>query len=831
MHVPSKAGGLNIVGFALGLILVPALAATAADASNEPRFREKMFYHRATRHAREAYAPALAADGRTLAYLQVAGDVETLMLQRGEQQSALALSAPGYLFEPRFAGDWLTWVEQVGADWVIRGARWRDEQPGARTLVAATGRPIHLVATVAAEGVWLGWEERVGRQTQVCLVRLEAAGIAGEPVRASPAGTNAYDPALAVARDGTLYCAYSAYYEDSYRILLARFNADGSPRGAPRQIGDTPYGCVWPSLWPAARGGVWWSYTSYSAAASAQADHGELISHVKHERYLRQRQFFDRRGVVQMGWWDGERPWVPMAMPAPQPLPFHLATGLVFRSEGAGHSQILEDASGGVHVVLRQHAMVDREPVWEQASAPLQVHERFRAMRPHHMHPNLSVVSLVDGVWQPPAVIVPRAHFDLAINLQFDGRNLALAFGQDVRRTGWSLNAEWFDEVGEIGLGVARIELPAHAAEIEFRPLAEAEVPAGRWTTPRPPSTTVEGADGRTFVLGQTHCHSNLSVCQREFDRDPHFNYRFMQDVQHCRFGALTDHEYNLWQTEMLLLRKLAEYYYFPGEFVALPGYEWTGSEPRDGWHDGGPFGHVTVLGFESLSFRDFHNPFDLSTPGHSTPKLWRAFAGRRVLMPPHHMVDYAHWYQWKFWNRDSQPFVELFQDDRGSAEQAGAPGVTNASKVRDAVWVVDELRRGRKFGFVAAGDHRGLALAGVWTLALTREALYAALHERACYGTTGVHAAVLLTCNGRLMGSEGVGTNAAARFTLAVASAEPVALVEVLRNGEVVRTFAGDPTTHRWEWTEPDAASGDFWYCRIHWADGELAWASPVWL
>jgi hypothetical protein len=452
-------------------------------------------------------------------------------------------------------------------------------------------------------------------------------------------------------------------------------------------------------------------------------------------------------------------------------------------------------------------------------------------MRPGQMHPNLAISSLVDRVWLQPAVVVPRAHFDLAINPRFDGRHLALAFGEDRRRTGWSGEAEWFDDVAEIGLGVARLELQTYAAEHDFRPLARNSFPAGRLTTPRPEKMAMAGAPEREFALGQTHCHSNLSVCHRELDRDPHFNYRFMQDVQHCRFGTLTDHEYNLWHTEMLLLRKFAEYYYFPGEFVALPAYEWTGSEPLARWHDGGPFGHLNVLGFERLTAGDFHVPFDPTSPGNSPPKLWQCFAGRRVLTPPHHAVDYAHWYQWEFWSDEFQPIIEVFQDQRGSSEQPDAPGVTNASSVRDAVWAVDMLRRGRRFGFIAAGDHRGFALGGVWTPGLTREALYVALRERACYGTTGIHAAVLLTCNGRLMGSEAVGTHSPANFALTVDSSEPVARVEVLRNGEVVRILECDGATKNWKWIEPAAASGDFWYARVHWPDGELAWTSPVWI
>lgn len=792
---------------------------------------KKAFYHRSSRHAGEAYWPALADDEQTLAYLQVSAEHETLMLQRRHDVPALALCRPGFLFSPCFAGEWLTWVERMDDRWAIRGTRWRDDDPAPRTLSVSEARPLHLVSAVAGDRVWLAWEERLGRATRLRLARLDDAGITADPLCFGPAGVNAYDPALAVAVDGSLYCAFCAYAWDSYRILLVRFTPDGAVCGEPLPVSHSASPCVWPSLWAAARGGVWWSFTCYAAPISARMEHVESTAYVRHERYRRQREFFGCRGVVYAGWCDGAGHWVTMGKPEPHPLPFHVATGLVFGTEGAGHSQIIEDSAQGLHLLLRHYAPVEREAFRDQTDPPLRVHPDFRPMQPERMHPNLALFSLNAGVWTAPVVLVPRAHFDLPIVPRFDGRRLAVAFAEDRRRTGWSGQGEWFDDVGEIGLGALLVELSPVPTEHDLHPLATTPIPSGAMTNPRPDGEMAPGNDGRRYALGQTHCHTTLSVCQRELDRDPHFNYRFMQDVQHCRFGALTDHEYNLWHTEMLLVRKLAEYYYFPGEFVALPAYEWTGSEPLDCSHDGGPFGHVNVLGFEPLTTSDFHNPNDASSPGNSLPKLWRCIAGRPIMTPPHHAMDYAHYYRWEFWNDEFEPVIELFQDDRGSSESGDAPGVTNGTRACNAIWAVEQLRGGRKFGFIAGGDHRGIALAGLWTRELTREALYEAMRARASYGTTGLCCGVWFACNGRFMGSDQAGIPAS--FELCVRSVVPVVRVEVLRNGAHHRSLPGvpDPTQlQRWEWTEDSASSGDFWYCRIHWPDGELAWTSPIW-
>lgn len=800
--------------------------------------REKIFFHRARRHRREGSNPVVAPDGRTLAWLQTEAEAETLMLQPTGDQPARPVSAPGYIFSPAFAGTWLVWSERGdGETWRICGVPWASEGTGApapRILYAdPSGRPIHLCAVATPGGAWLAWEERRGTATAIRLGLLADDGSFSVAPRAvSPAEVNAYDPALAVAPDGGVYCAWCAYSDFNYRIFLARFDPAGQAIGGPRRVSDQSEACVWPSLWPAKNGGVWFSFTGLSVANGGRPEQTQLRSYVKHERYLRQRQFFGAHGLAQVGYCDAAgRLHVPQAGPRPEERQFFTAAGIAFGTEGAGHTQVIEDGAGRVHLLLRQHARVERLLPAEKASPPLAVHPRFAAKQPAQTHPNLAIATLGPEAWEPPQVIVPRAHFDLALSVNSDGSALTVAFAEDARLTGWSGGGEWFDDVGEVGVGLARLALAPSIAAPDYLlcPLAIAPFAAGRLGNP--PADAARAAElwpGRQFALGQTHCHSNLSVCRRELDRDSHFNYRFMQDVQHAGFGMLTDHEYNLWQTEMLLGRKLAEYYYFSGAFVALPGYEWTGSDARDCAHDGGPFGHVNLVSFEPLHAGDFQNPSDPASPGNSLAKLWQVGRDRKWLTPPHHVVDLAHPYNWNFWSDEFEPFIEIFQDDRGSGEQEGAPGQTNSTRVRPAVWAVDALRRGRRFGFVAGGDHSGVALGGVWTAALTREALYQAFRARCCYATTGIHAAILFTANGQPMGGEATGTPA--EFCLQVVSAESVARVEVLCNGQLVSTFGPD-ASGRWTWRDAATRAGDFWYCRVHWASGELAWTSPVWI
>ena len=272
----------------------------------------------------------------------------------------------------------------------------------------------------------------------------------------------------------------------------------------------------------------------------------------------------------------------------------------------------------------------------------------------------------------------------------------------------------------------------------------------------------------------------------------------------------------------MLLIRKLAAYYYFPGEFVAFPAYEWTGSYSK---HEGGPWGHLNPLGLDDDRDFEFYTPSDAACAGGSLPRLWQAYAGRRVVTPPHHMADSEHPYQWGVFDQQFEPMVELFQDQRGSAECVRGPGVTNTLRCRDNRWVVDQLLAGKRFGFIASADHQGVALAGALVRQLTRQSLYEAFMARRCFGTTGLGLRVEFTGNGEPMGATLVADTV--KFRLAVTSPEPVAEVQIVRDGTTVETI----TTLTHEWTATRQRPGEFWYCRVVLANGEMLWTSPIWL
>jgi len=384
---------------------------------------------------------------------------------------------------------------------------------------------------------------------------------------------------------------------------------------------------------------------------------------------------------------------------------------------------------------------------------------------------------------------------------------------------------EYTDKIGQLAVGVAELEmLPSGDPDHQPHILELLPTPAASIEGPKLIDNKI--GDYR-IALGQTHSHTNISVCARDRDRDQNLSYRFMQDVQHCDFGGNTDHCFNMWHTEMLITRKLADYYYFPGEFVAFPAYEWTGTHKTFCAYEGGPFGHVNPLYLEEDGDLDFYSPADPECAGGSLPRLWESYRGKKIVTPPHHVMNGNHPYNWNFFDPTFIPVIEIFQDIRGSGEQVGAPGVKGTNE--EAPWALGALKEGKRFGFIASGDHTGICRAGIFVKELTRTGLYEGLMARRCFATTSIPLRLNFRCNGEMMGSEVECENA--EFAISVDAPETIKEVQIVRNGENFETVPVGAKEFEHSWNATRENSGEFWYCRVIFENGEIVWSSPIWL
>lgn len=194
----------------------------------------------------------------------------------------------------------------------------------------------------------------------------------------------------------------------------------------------------------------------------------------------------------------------------------------------------------------------------------------------------------------------------------------------------------------------------------------------------------------------------------------------------------------------------------------------------------------------------------------------------------------------------------------RPGSKQGSKKGVQESEKGS----IINALKKNCRFGFVAGGlDDRGIyadffengqtqyspGLTAVLSADTSKEAIVAALSQRACYATTGERIIIGLHLAGTAMGGElntkikpGLVLNR--HFIGYVAGTAPLKEVVLIRNGVPIKTFqtkdyfidfAFDDSEHlsKCVLESPGKPHFAFYYLRVTQQGGHMAWSSPIWV
>lgn len=199
----------------------------------------------------------------------------------------------------------------------------------------------------------------------------------------------------------------------------------------------------------------------------------------------------------------------------------------------------------------------------------------------------------------------------------------------------------------------------------------------------------------------------------------------------------------------------------------------------------------------------------------------------------------------WRDNDRQVEPIVEIYQGDRMSYEMEGAPRAGYDPKsgklpANIAGWYPKgyinlALAKGYRLGFESSSDHWSTHLSYCIAVAEKhdRASIIAALKQRHCYGATD-NIILSVRCGDRIMGDD-FQSKEAPVLNIHVIGTGPLAGVDVLRDSEVVETLRpADANRSEYEgtWTEPKPQAGvHYYYVRVRQKDGQLAWASPMWI
>ena len=178
----------------------------------------------------------------------------------------------------------------------------------------------------------------------------------------------------------------------------------------------------------------------------------------------------------------------------------------------------------------------------------------------------------------------------------------------------------------------------------------------------------------------------------------------------------------------------------------------------------------------------------------------------------------------------DVEPLVEIYQGYRTNYETADAP---RGGGDRPAGFVWNAWSKGLKLGVQSSSDHVSThaSYGMIWVDEVTSEAVLEGIRARRSYAATD-NILLDFSVNGAVMG--------------AAIRAQDAPRIEARGDRDRPdRPNRGDPGQHlhpharardrveaAFTYVDNDAAPGEHWYyIRVEQRDGQLAWASPVWV
>jgi hypothetical protein len=145
-------------------------------------------------------------------------------------------------------------------------------------------------------------------------------------------------------------------------------------------------------------------------------------------------------------------------------------------------------------------------------------------------------------------------------------------------------------------------------------------------------------------------------------------------------------------------------------------------------------------------------------------------------------------------------------------------------------VW--NALAKGFRLGTTASSDHGSthISYSLVYTPENDRENIVQSIRRRHTYGSTD-NMIVEFWANGHFMGEE-FSTTERPDLQLKVSGTAPVARVDLVRNNQYIYTTLPDRPDVDIQFTDMEPREGlNDYYFRVVQADGEIAWASPIWV
>ncbi|MGE0759887.1 MAG: hypothetical protein AB7O38_22925, partial [Pirellulaceae bacterium] len=463
-----------------------------------------------------------------------------------------------------------------------------------------------------------------------------------------------------------------------------------------------------------------------------------------------------------------------------------------------------------------------------------------------------NVTRLTSAGWTEPTIL-PASSGRISVfsrQVPATGGGLLVAYSSDQRAP-----AAGHRPIHDQAL-VAAIPAPAEAASVPEMTVYQPPLPPegmAKWDVERERKAVAAARGHRVklngenlrIVRGDLHRHTELSWDVGPGNDGSYLDfYRYMIDVAEMDFGSLTDHQggghyaYHWWLTE-----KSADLYYLEPRFVPLYGYERSARFPD---------GHRNIFhSYRGVPIFPFQTKLGLSGvfPGvgtgelvsNDTKLLYSYLHQSGGLAISHTSGTDSMGTDWRDNDPQIEPVVEIYQGARNSYEVVGGPRVHDLNRMapnqapggyQEEGMVWNALAKGYRLGTTASSDHGSthISYSLIYTPRNDRESLLAAIRQRHTYGSTD-NVIVEAWANGHFMGDEFT-TSDRPNLRLKVQGTDKLLRVDLVRNNRYIYNSAPDQREAEIRFVDMDAQPGlNYYYFRVQQENGEVAWASPIWI
>ena len=703
------------------------------------------------------------------------------------------------------------------------------------------------VATTDSSGrVWVAWQG--AREGAFRILARHQAGTGWSPEQVvSSQSRSCWAPAIAAtnAGGGRVAIAWDTYEKGDYDVWLREFNADAKA-GEARPVTTTPDYEARPALTYDQSGSLWVAWEQ--SGPTWGKDWGALVQRKGIGLYK------DRQigiAVLRDGQWMEPAELVVQALPGGQPrrrINNQRVPAIEPGAEPRAAAQEAEVARNLPHNNIARLVCDTGGRVWVLARCR---HNDFRSQIGSLW---LTHAAWYDGQkWVGP-VLVPHSDnllYNSPAAVPLPDGGLLVVHSSDhrqdrhiQRRGANALGILEGQDPFDNDLYISRLELPGKASEAQLiaaKVLPDAKHGASDATRKewseieriRRYRATIADKELR-IVRGEFHRHTEISGDGGN-DGPLEDMWRYAIDVAAMDWLGCGDHdngghrEYPWWLTQ-----KTTDAFHLPGVFEPPFTYERSVRYPEG--HRNVVFTRRGIRTLPRLPITDRN--VEMHAPDtQMLYKYLKLFDGVCAV----HTSATSMGTDWRDSDPVVEPMVEIYQGARQNYERPGAP---RSPTEGDAIggwepkgFVNLALLKGIKFSFQSSSDHGSthISYALVYAENNSREAILKAMKQRHTYAATdNIIADYRCKVGGReyMLGDEFT-TSEPPTLSIKLVGTAPFAKVTLVKDDVEIPLDAPRGDQYEASWTDKQAQPGktSYYYVRGEQEDGELVWASPMWI